>query len=97
MIDRLLTALQKRLEACDAVFSYFGVFLKMPLVNCDQLSDAAEKLMDTYLEDLNTSLPEEIVTSMSPLMNLNVMWLRQKGENKGTLLALRVPQTVVNN
>ena len=61
MIDHLLTALQNRLEVYDAISSFFGFLSKIPLV-------------ETYPEDLSTSLPEEIVTSMSPLTNLSVMF-----------------------
>ena len=61
MIDHLLTALQKRLKACDVVSGKFGFLSKFPSVNGDQLRDAAERLVKTYPEDLNTSFPEEIV------------------------------------
>ena len=41
MINHLLTALQKRLEAYDAVSSQFSYLSKMPMVNSDQMSDGA--------------------------------------------------------
>ena len=70
----------------------------MPSVNSDQLRDAAERLVKTYPEDLNTSFPEEIVHFQE---NINEpeydVWLNQKGENKGTFIALRMLQTIVNN
>ena len=60
MIDHLLTALQKKLEAY-AVSGKIGFLSKMPSVNGDQLRDAADKLEKIYPEDLNASIPEEIV------------------------------------
>ena len=101
MIDHLLTALQKRLEAYDAVSAKFDFLSKMPSVNGDQLRDAAERLMKTYPEDLNTSFPEEIV-HFQEYMNEpeSDVWMSQKGEiceNKGTFIALRMFQTIVNN
>ena len=61
MIYHLLTALQKRLKAYDVVSGKFGFLSKMSSVNGDELRDAAERLVKTYPEDLNTSFPEEIV------------------------------------
>ena len=70
----------------------------MPSVNGDQLTDAAERLVKTYPEDLNTSFPEEIV-HFQEYMNDPVSDMQQseKGENKGTFIALRMLQTFVNN
>ena len=63
----------------------------------DQLRDAAERLVKTYPEDLNTSFPEEIVHFQE---NMNEpesdMQQSEKGENKGTYIALRMLQTIVN-
>src|SRR5277367_1458944 len=73
----------------------------MPSVNGDQLRDAAERLVKTYPEDLNTSFPEEIV-HFQEYMNEpeSDVWISQKGEiceNEGTFIALRMFQTIVNN
>jgi hypothetical protein len=97
MIDHLLTALQKRLEAYDAVSGKFGFLSKMPSVNGDQLRDAAERLVKTYTEDLNTSFPEEIVHFQEYMNDEPDVWLSQKGENNGTFIALRMLQTIVDN
>ena len=58
----------------------------MPSVNGDQLRDAAERLVKTYPEDLNTSFPEEV--HFQEYMNEPESDMRQseKGENKGPLL-----------
>ena len=68
----------------------------MPSVNGEQLRDAAERLVKIYPEDLNTSFPEEIV-HFQEYMNEpeSDVWLSQKGENKGTFIALRMLQTIV--
>ena len=55
MIDHLFTALQQRLEAYDVVSGIFGLFSNILEVNGDQVRDAAERLVQTYSEDLNTS------------------------------------------
>ena len=94
-INHLVTAFQKRLEAYDAVSGKFGFLSKMPSVNSDQLRDAAERLVKTNPEDLNTSFPEEIV-HFQEYMNEPDVCLSQKGENKGTLIALRMLQTIIN-
>ena len=47
MIDHLLTAFQKRLEAYDLISGKYGFQSKMPSVNRDQLGDAAERLVIT--------------------------------------------------
>ena len=87
MINHLLTALQKRLEAYDAVSGKFSFLSKMPSVNSDQLRDAAERLVKTYPEDLNTSFLEEIVHFQEYINEPESdAWLSQKGENKGPLL-----------
>ena len=98
MIDYLLTILQKRLKAYDVVSGKFGFLSKMPSVNGDQLRDAAERLVKTYPEDLNTSFPKEIV-HFHEYMNEpeSDMRLSEKEENKGTFIALRMLQTIVNN
>ena len=95
MIDHLLTALQKRLKAYDVVSGKFGFRSKMPSVNGDQLRDAAERLVKTYPEDLNTSFPEEIV-HFQVYMNEpeSDMGQREKGESKGTFIASRMLQTM---
>ena len=87
MIDHLLTPLQKWLKAYDVVSGKFGFFSKMPSVNGDQLRDAAERLVKTYPEDLNTSFPEEIV-HFQEYMNdpESDMQQSEKRENKGPLL-----------
>ena len=98
MIDHLLTALQKRLEAYDAVCGKFGFLSKMPSVKGDQLRNAAERLVKAYPEDLNTSFPEEIVHFQEYINEPESdVWSSQKGENKGTFIALRILQSVVNN
>ena len=98
MIDHLLTALQKRLEAYDAVSGKFGFLSNMLSANGDQLRDAAERLVKTYPEDLNTSFPEEIF-HFQEYMNEpeSDVWLSKKGENKGTFIALKILQSIVNN
>ena len=70
----------------------------MPSVNGDQLRDVTERLVKTYPEDLNTSFPEEIV-HFQEYMNEpeSAMLQSEKGENKGTFIALRMLQTIVNN
>ena len=70
----------------------------MPSLNGDQLRDAAKRLVKTYPEDLNTSFPEEIV-HFQEYLNEPESYMRQgeKGENKGTFIALRMLQTIVNN
>ena len=87
MIIHLLTALQKRLKAYDVVSGKFGFLSKMPLVSGDQLREAAERLVKTYPEALNTSFPEEIV-DFQEYMNEPESDMRQseKGESKGPLL-----------
>ena len=90
MIDHLLTALQKRLKAYDVVSGKFGFLSKMPSVDGDQLREAAERLVKTYPEGLNTSFPEETVY-FQEYMNEPESDMRQseKGENKGrTSIAL---------
>ena len=47
MIDHLLSALQKRLEAYDMVSGKFDFHSKMLSVNGDQMRDAAERLVKT--------------------------------------------------
>ena len=79
MIDHLLTTLQKRLKAYDVVSGKFSFLSKMPLVNGDQLRDAAERLVKTYPEDLNTSFLEEIVR-FKEYMNEPESDMRQSGE-----------------
>ena len=79
MIDHLLTTLQKRLKAYDVVSGKFSFLSKMPLVNGDQLRDAAERLVKTYPEDLNTSFLEEIVR-FKEYMNEPESGMRQSGE-----------------
>ena len=98
MIDHLLTALQKRLKAYVVISGNFGFLSKMPSENGNQLRDAAERLVKTYPEDLNTSFPEEII-HFQECMNEPESDMRQseKGENKGTFIALRMLQTIVNN
>ena len=93
----LLTALQKRLKAYDVVCGKFGFLSKMPSVNGDQLRDAAERLVKTYREDLNTSFPEEV--HFQEYLNEPESNMRQseKGENKRTFIALRMLQTIANN
>ena len=95
MIDHLLTALLKRLKAYDAVSGKFGFLSKMPSVNGDQLRNAAERLVKTYPEDYNTSFPEEV--HFQEYMNEpeSDMQQSEKGENKGTFIALRMLQTIV--
>ena len=44
--------------------------------------------MKTYQEDLNTIFTKEPESDV---------WLSQKGENKGTFIALKMLQTIVNN
>ena len=90
-IDHLLTALQKRLKAYDVVSGKYGFLSKIPSVNVDQLRDAAERLVETNPEDLNTSFPEEIV-HFQVYMNEpeSDMWQSEKGENKGTFIGLRM-------
>ena len=94
MVDHLLTALQRRLEAYDAVSGKFGFLSKMPSVNCDQLRDAAKRLVKTYPEDLNTSFPEEIVHFQEymnePESDVSTVSLSQKDENKGTFITLKM-------
>ena len=98
MIDHLLTVLQKRLEAYDAVSGKFGFLSKMPSGNGDQLRDAAKRLVKTYPEDLNTSLPEEILHFQEYINEPESdVWLSKKGENKGTFIALRMLQSIVDN
>ena len=62
----------------------------MPSVNGDQ-RDAAERLVKTYPEDLNTSFPEEIV-HFQEYMNEpeSDMQQSEKVENKGTIIPLRM-------
>ncbi len=81
MVDHLLTALQKRLKAYDVVSGKFSFLSKMPSVNGDQLRDAAERLVKTYPEDLNTSFPEEV--HFQEYLNEPESDMRQseKGEN----------------
>ena len=87
MIDHLLTALQKRLKAYDLVSGKFGFLSKMLSVTGDQLRDAAERLVKTYPEDLNTSFPEEIVHFQECMMNLNLIRGKVESEKiKGPLL-----------
>ena len=70
----------------------------MTSVNGDQLRDAAERLVKTYPKDLNTSFPEEIVHFQAYMNELEFdVWLSQTGESKGTFIALRMLQTIVNN
>ena len=57
-INHLLIVFLKRLEAYDVVSGKFSFLSKIPLVNGDQLRDAAERPVKTYPEDLNTSFPE---------------------------------------
>jgi len=42
LIDHLLTALQRRLEAYDTISRKFGFLYKIPSENVDQPRDAAE-------------------------------------------------------
>ena len=81
MFDHLLTALQKRLKAYDVVSGKFSFLSKMPSVNGDQLRDAAERLVKTNPEDLNTSFPEEV--HFQEYLNEPESDMRQseKGEN----------------
>ena len=82
----------------------FGFLSKMPSVNGDHLRDAAERLVKTYSGDLNASFPEEIV-HFQEYMNEpeSDVWLSQKSEIceskacKGTSIALRMFQAIVNN
>ena len=69
-IDHFKTALQRRLEAHDAFSGKLGFLSKMPSVNGDQLRDAAERLVKTYIEYLNTSFPEKLFFSKITRMNL---------------------------
>ena len=89
MIGHLLTAFQKRLEAYDPVSGKFGFLSKMPSVNCDQLRDAAERLLKTNPKDLNTSLPE--------YMTKPDVWPSEKVKIRRDFIALRMLQTIVNN
>ena len=59
----------------------------MPSVNGDQLRDAAERLVKTYPEDLNTSFPEEIV-HFQECMNepQSDMWQSEREKIEGPLL-----------
>ena len=70
----------------------------MTSVNGDQLRDVAERLVKTYPEDLNTSFPKEIV-HFQEYMGEPQSDMRQseKGENKGTFIALRMFQTMKCN
>ena len=97
MVDQLLTALQKRLKAYDVVSGKFGFLSKMPSVNGDQLRDAAERLVKTYPEDLNTSFPEEVHFQEYLNEPESDMRLSEKGENKRTFIAFRMLQTIANN
>ena len=64
---------------------------------CKQwLRDAADRLVKIYPEDHNTIFPKEIV-HFQEYMNEPDVWLCQKSENKGTFIALRMLQTIVNN
>ena len=68
----------------------------MPSVNSDQLRDAAERLVKTYPEDLNTSFPEEIDHFQEYINEpKSDVWLNQKGENKGIFIALRMLQPLL--
>ena len=52
--------------------------------------------MKTYPEDRNTSFPEKVV-HFQEYLNEPDVWLSQTGVNKGTFIALRMLQTIVNN
>ena len=86
-IDHLLTALQKRLKAYDVVSGKFGFLSKTPSGNGDQLRHAAERLVKTYPEDLNTRFPVEIV-HFQEYMNEPESDMQQRGEKikEGPLL-----------
>ena len=85
MMDHLLTALKNRLEAYIPISGSFSFLSKVSLANDDQLSDGAERLMETHPEYLNTSFSEEIIYFQESINEPESdVWLRLKGEKRDT-------------
>ena len=58
---------------------------------------AAEWLVKPFPEDLNSIFPEEVVHFQVYTNKPEYVYLSKKGENKGTFIALKMLQAILNN